>query len=236
MRALLVAGLVVSLLALGAVPASADDAKPSGGFTGFDVSSLGCGAERPYGAFGVAGVNAGRPFHYNPCLAAQFRTGEAVYVNTAYDDAYLDRIRPDCAQSAKGLELSRREQDAWAVGCSEAEGSIAYAGAVLGAQPAMWWLDVEILNSWSSERLNRRALEGVVAALQPTGRPIGVYSTAYQWGVITGGWTPPAVTADWVAGADSAEDAPLRCESSFTGAPVWLVQYTKGTADFDFAC
>lgn len=236
MRALLVAGLAVSLLALGSVPAWADDAGPPGGFTGFDVSSLGCGAERPYGAFGVAGVNEGRPFHYNPCLAAQFLPGEAVYLNTAYDDAYLNRIRPDCAQAAKGLELSRREAGAWAVGCSEAEGSIAYTSSALQAAPAMWWLDVEILNSWSSQRLNRRALEGVIAALQATGRPIGVYSTGYQWGVITGGWTPAAVTADWVAGADSAADAPLLCASGFTGAPVWLVQYTKGPADFDFAC
>ena len=81
-----------------------------------------------------------------------------------------------------------------------------------------------------------RSLEGVIAALQATGRPIGVYSTGYQWGVITGGWTPAAVTADWVAGADSAADAPLLCASGFTGAPVWLVQYTKGPADFDFAC
>jgi hypothetical protein len=236
MRALLVAGLVVSLLAVGSVPAFADGAQPSGGLTGFDVSSLGCGAQRPYGAFGVAGVNAGRPFHYNPCLAAQYAPGEAVYLNTAYDDAYLNRIRPECTRSARRLELPAAEAAAWGVGCSEAEGSIAYASSALPAPPSMWWLDVEILNSWSSPPLNRRALEGVIATLQSTGVPIGVYSTGYQWGVITGGWTTAAITADWVAGAQSADDAPLHCESGFTGAPVWLVQYTRGPADFDFVC
>lgn len=237
MRLLAAAALLVFLLVAGAADAAALEVPAASGLTGFDVSSLGCGAELPYGSFGVVGVNSGRPFHYNPCLRVQARGGQALYLNTGYDPAYLSRITPGCARSARLLAAAEPERSAWAVGCSEAEGAVAYDSAALGAAPAMWWLDVEIMNSWSaSTRLNRRALEGALDVLGATGRPVGAYSTRYQWGLITGGWHPKAIAGDWVAGAVSPEQAPFLCSSGFSGAPVLLVQYTEGPADFDFGC
>jgi uroporphyrinogen-III decarboxylase len=66
--------------------------------------------------------------------------------------------------------------------------------------------------------------------------PIGIYSTSYQWRVITGGHSP-AVDANWVAtGQATLKRARGYCTATgFTGAPVWLVQYVVGY-DHDYAC
>ena len=227
----------------GPASASADQWAPdagaayAAGLTGYDVAHLGCGEELPYGNFGIVGVNSGRPFHYNPCLGAQYRPGQAVYVNTAYDLAYRDRVTPGCARAGNAIDAGSADRLAWTIGCSEAAGDIAYTAAQLPEVPPVWWLDVEVMNSWdSSAPLNRRALEGALWVLTQTGRPVGVYSTGYQWGVITGAWRPEAIAANWVAGAGSPDSAPFHCGRGFTGAPVWLVQFTRGKLDLDFAC
>src|SRR5262249_48589613 len=62
-----------------------------------------------------------------------------------------------------------------------------------------WWLDVEMLNSWqtlsskygatrASQARDTAALLGAVRALWARGvQQVGIYSTKYQWGLITGG-------------------------------------------------
>jgi hypothetical protein len=105
--------------------------------------------------------------------------------------------------------------------------------------PTAWWLDVETSNSWSSTdlTLNTYTIQGIVETLRPaTSVPIGIYSTSYQWGVITGGYQPP-VDANWVAtGQRTLKKAKKYCLSTgFTGAKIWLVQYV-GTIDHDYAC
>ena len=244
LKAIAACALPALLIALAPIPAAADldgpatgDDAYAGGLTGYDVAHLGCGGELPYGNFGIVGVNSGRPFHYNPCLGDQFRLGQAVYVNTAYDLAYGNRISATCAAAAASALARASERTAWGIGCSQAEGDVLEAATALPELPAMWWLDVEVMNSWDSYApLNRRALEGAVWVLSRTGRPVGAYSTGYQWGVITGGWRPDSIAANWVAGAQSSDAAPLRCGRGFTGAPVWLVQFTRGKLDLDFSC
>ena len=125
------------------------------------------------------------------------------------------------------------------MGCSEAERDLSYASSQSVTAPAAWWLDVETANSWSSSdlSLNVYTIQGIVDTLrQATAAPIGVYSTSYQWNVITGGYQA-AVDADWVAtGQRTLKRAKTYCASTgFTGAAIWLVQYVT-TIDRDYAC
>ncbi len=219
------------------------------GTSGYDYSYVQCGKAAPRLSFGIVGVNAGYPFtYYNSCLATEYRTATrtrnaALYVNTGYDPTYtkVDGVHStqDCVNRSVAIGGSPPQQAAWAVGCSEAQRDLAYFATVQSAtSPAAWWLDVELANSWSSDQsLNVYTLRGLIETLRgATSAPLGVYSTLYQWGVITGGYQAP-VDGNWVAtGTTSLKKARAFCTgNSFTGAPVWLVQYVA-TYDHDYAC
>lgn len=206
-------------------PALASTDPYTAGSTGYDVSYPQCpGATAPAGAFAVLGVNHGRPFTANSCLGTEYGVAPrsplpSLYINTAYSGAYRKNITSGCSSGPN---------QAWQIGCSEAEYSLGQA-AGLGA--SMWWLDVETGNSWSTSSLtqNQQAIQGAVDRLNQTGLPVGVYSTASMWKTITGGsFTPNGLAADWVAAGS--------CSTPFTSSPVWLTQATSGGVDHDTAC
>jgi hypothetical protein len=110
-----------------------------------------------------------------------------------------------------------------------------------------WWLDVETANSWQSGTLglamNVADLQGMVAALTAVDvTQVGIYSTSYQWGQVTGGSTYTAGTslvglADWIPGARNLSGAVANCQlSSFTGGVVELTQWFSRPYDSDYAC
>ncbi len=208
------------------------------GTTGYDVSYPQCpGTVSPGGAFGIVGVNAGRPFTYNSCLANEYGAAptspaHSLYINAAYSGAYRRNISSNCSSLSSGIAGTSAEQQAWAIGCSEAETSLGYASRRGATTVAMWWLDVETGNSWSTSNrsLNQNAIQGAISRLGQSGLPVGVYSTASMWTTITGGnFTPTGLAADWVAAGDCS--AP-----GFTNSPVWLVQSVVGGVDRDYAC
>lgn len=217
--------------------------------SGYDYSYPQCGVAAPGASFGVVGVNAGYPFtYYNTCLAGEYATAAktgngSLYINTGYDLTYtaIDgrHTTQACATQSQSVSGTRAQQAAWAVGCSEASRDAAYASGQSATSPRAWWLDVETANSWSTSdlSLNRYTIQGIVATLRTlSSAPIGVYSTAFQWGAITGGYHA-AVDANWVAtGQRSLKQAKPYCTpTGFTGAKVWLVQYVA-TYDHDYAC
>jgi len=217
------------------------------GSTGYDISYPQCGSTYPTGAFGVVGVNGGYPFvHYNPCLADEYAHSPhaTLYINTGYDPLYTHvdsrHPTPDCLAHSSPIHSAAEQQVAWAVGCSEASRSMAYAVSQGVASPRGWWLDVETENSWSSTdlSLNQYTIQGIVDTLhRHSAAPIGVYSTGHQWRTITGGLPVRGVRADWVAtGSFSAREARARCGSGFSGAPVWFVQYLHGGFDTNYVC
>ena len=248
-KAALASPLAVAVaVALHATGLAAFDPYASGAL-GYDFSYPQCGAAAPQASFGIVGVNGGFPFtYYNSCLAAEYaaagKTGNAaLYINTGYDPSYtaIDgrHTTQACANTSQSITGTPAQQAAWAVGCSEAQRDIAYASGQSATSPTAWWLDVETANSWSSSdlSLNRYAIQGIVATMRKvTTVPIGVYSTSYQWGVITGGYQAP-VDANWVAsGHTTLRRAKRDCTASgFTGAKVWLVQYIS-TYDRDYVC
>lgn len=243
------------------------------GQVGYDISYPQCTSSYPTGAFGIVGVNQGYPFtYYNPCFVSEWTAAQAtamgyasVYINTGYDPSYTkvdaNHSTQDCVNRAGSVSGSSSQQRAWAVGCSEAERSVAYASCgsnVPGScssviSPAGWWLDVETANSWCGRpgthckdlTLNRYTLQGIVDTLQtgaqnPNGAPVGVYSTPSAWTTVVGSNIVDDIAADWRATgvATTAEASPYCSSTGFTGngAPVWLVQYLPGSTDADYAC
>jgi hypothetical protein len=271
-RALPLAVAVAALagaLAVPARPAAAWRIRPPD--TGRDISFPQCGEPFPLvrvSRFGIVGVNGGKAFSANPCLAEQLRWAKrlveapAFYANTGNPGPERSRHWPLGQTSPQ--RCSPAQPDSF--GCSydygwnAAEHSFALAAAasreVNGVSPADarhrvahvdWWLDVEILNSWQTlDRGRTRAAQlrdtatllGAVNALWDAGvHRVGIYSTRYQWNLVTGG---PAVHRDWfranpvwLAGFEGHEHAHAGCDrAGFTGGPVLLTQYL-GDDGFD---
>jgi len=213
---------------------------------GYDVSYPQCSTANtpPPGSFtfGIVGVNGGRPFNNNTCLATEYSTATrealnppSLYINTGYSGAYRkDIIKSDCTTlwTTLGISGSSAQQQAWLIGCSEGDSSYKYAQKTGVPSAAMWWLDVEIGNSWSSSdlTLNQNTINGAASWLAQYGT-VGVYSNAQYWTAITGNssFAHPNIAADW-------ETAGGSCGTGFSGDPVWLTQSTSGGVDSDTAC
>src|SRR3954465_1274803 len=139
---------------------------------GVDISWPQCGplgmpAVQP--GFAIVGINGGRPFTDNVCLSrevsyAKTRTGVAAYLN-------LD---------------APRSGDASAYGAKVALDGLARAQRA-GLQVPVLWLDVEVLNHWStSGAVNVAVINGALRALQQRGVTAGIYSSQAMWRQITG--------------------------------------------------
>lgn len=249
-RAALAATAVVLLSLLGAGSAAAASPRAS---HGYDISYPQCGRSLPAKpAFGIVGVNKGLAFSANPCLASEIAwaggTRAQLYANTGNPGPALSSHWPTGQTTPRTCAAANPDTAdcAYDYGWNAAADSVADAAAAwsalhLAGSPAAsaWWLDVETSNSWrSATALNVAALQGEVASLRARGvSTVGIYSTAYQWGVITGSSTAFGASASWIAGASSQKTAQSRCAGpSFTGGRVALVQYPASGFDGDVAC
>jgi hypothetical protein len=232
----------------------------------FDISYPQCGAIFPTNAeFGIVGVNHGIVFKPNPCLGMGDSPPELtwaggvtaqLYANTGNPGPDLSSRWPDGQTSPRqcntlavpGLDTADCAYDygwnAMADAYRTAAGAyvslgLASPGATRTPSPNVWWLDVEITNSWRPDvTLNVAALEGAAAYLDSMDvAGIGFYSTQYQWDQITGGTAVFAAHPSWVAGAGSARQAAAKCSArGFTGGRVALAQYPAGGFDANVLC
>ena len=232
----------------------------------FDISYPQCGSPFPTDAeYGIVGVNKGIVFSANPCLSAGDGPPELTwaggvkaqfYANTGNPGPILSSRWPNNQTSPRQCNtLEVPESDtadcAYDYGWNSAADSyktavgayvslgLAPQGATSTPSPNVWWLDVEIINSWQTDTtLNVAALEGAVAYLQSVSTAgIGFYSTQYQWNQITGGTSEFSAYPSWLAGANSAGQAVSSCGAKgFTGGRVALVQYPSGGFDADYLC
>ncbi|MCA1554738.1 MAG: hypothetical protein LC737_10200, partial [Chloroflexi bacterium] len=124
---------------------------------GYDISFPQC--ERGYPSqsfgFGVVGVTHGHAFTYNGCLRDAFRWAQqgtsappSLYMNLNYAVGW---------SAARGLsgpkgncERSYAECIAYNYGYNAAQDAFTYA-ARQGATAQTWWVDVETMNTWSSD-------------------------------------------------------------------------------------
>jgi len=209
------------------------------GSTGYDISWPQCpGANYPGGhQIGIVGVNAGHAFSTNPCLGAEVAWAGPVHglyinMNAPSGPSYSEGATGPAGACASG------DASCWSYnyGFNAAMDSVATAQSQ-GVVSQQWWLDVETGNYWSTDTAaNARVVQGALDALHGQGYTAGIYSTSYQYGVITGGAAFGAPV--WAATGMAMSDPASWCNSShaFNGGDVWLVQYGLNGFDGDYAC
>lgn len=227
-------------------------------------------------AFGIVGVTGGLATTTNPCLRDQLlwannSSGAAnqpkiqLYVNTANPGEIIDQVTtwPTSNTDKTGFTTNDPYGQctgandlacSWQYGWNRAVEDVVdrFAPAVslttLNQNPAayIWWLDVEIVNTWQSGSAdalarNSATLEGMTAHFQSKNAPVGIYSTSYQWGQIVGSAVGAGSNLNglksWLAGARSEADAKKRCSLPplTAGGQVVLTQFVR-TYDYDHSC
>lgn len=237
---------VLTLVSSGTALAAPKSASPT---VGYDVSYPQCGGPLPANpAFGIVGVSDGLAYGENPCLAQQYLwalaapKAPAFYMNTGNPGSLATRVDWYAQDGPEPCGTTNETGCAYNYGFHAAMDAFEYASlqsSVSAATTAVWWLDVETTNSWSTDHsLNVRDIQGSIDYLSTKAgvATVGIYSTGYQWGQITGGANLGATVPNWVAGALNAKRAPSMCSSSFSGGTVRLVQYISGGFDANYAC
>jgi len=172
-----------------------------------DAPWAGVGKPTLQPGFAVLGVNGGKPFTDNPCLAAetnyaQSRSGVSAYLN-------IDAPRVgDFASYGRKVAL---------------DGLARITRAHL-AVPVVW-LDVEIMNHWSTSAAgNVAVIAAAVRTIQSRGLIAGIYSSQPMWDQITGGATLSVPV--WLATAVSDyHQLPAFCTSGLGGRAADMTQY-----------
>ena len=233
---------------------------------GFDISFPQCTESLPPSpGFGVVGVNGGKPFNTNRCLARELTWAQnAANAAPAF---YANADNPGPANTPnwpKNQQVPRVCSGANSVACSYDYGwnasRFAFANAVnaetangassptASAVAAPWWLDVETGNKWQTLEYGRSSatgaydeasIEGMIASFENIGIvSVGVYSTSRQWGAIAVHTDPTFPAAPvWIPGFGSLATAEAGCVSaSFTGGRVGMTQYGSLGYDGDYAC
>jgi hypothetical protein len=111
----------------------------------------------------------------------------------------------------------------------------------------VWWLDVETMNTWqsgSNEALirNTAAIEGFGAYYQSKNAKIGLYSTAFQWSVITGNNISVNSNLNglpnWRPSGASLSNAKANCSVAplTPGGHISLTQYVIKNLDHNHSC
>jgi len=249
------------------------------GTVGFDYSFPACGMPAPTTSslgtrfsFAVVGVNDGRAFTLNPCLASEFQNAAAVVPLVSF---YININAPIGSTAGNGLDGPRGHCASTDYGCQSynygynaAQDAHTRAATTLGSSTVagrVWWLDVEMANSWwglddhrCDSNCNDQVLQGAIDYVHQIGQMVGAYSISSMWtqsgplqvatamsgaqsalilwSQIAGGYLP-GVPA-WVSGAANLTTAPGKCSStSFTGGAVWLAQVpSPNYYDEDYAC
>lgn len=115
------------------------------------------------------------------------------------------------------------------------------------ASDYVWWLDVETENSWQSEtegalERNVATLEGMAEYFNSQGAIVGLYSTAYQWGVITGNLITSDSNliglANWRPSGSSLNNAKANCtvEPLTAAGYISLTQFVRKNLDHNYSC
>ena len=257
-------GLAVSAVLAGSSLAAMGVRAATDPNVGYDISYPQCNGPFPSGAFGVAGVNGGKPYGANLCLGTGDGPSELswagmnaqLYANTADPGPALSSHWPTGQTSPKecnttsnpGSDTAQCHYDyGWNAAADSYKDAVAAevslgwvsAGSTRTVVANRWWLDVETANSWTSNTaLNIQALRGEADYLASVGAPgVGFYSVSSAWKSVTGSTTAFSAYPTWLAGARSLADAQSRCATKgFTGGPTVIVQFPSKGFDGDYRC
>jgi hypothetical protein len=110
-----------------------------------------------------------------------------------------------------------------------------------------WWLDVETMNTWQTGsdaalKRNVAALEGWTSYFTQYGAHVGLYSTAYQWGQITGNYISVSSNLNklpnWRPSGATLTNAKANCsvDPLTAGGFISLTKYVKKNLDHNHSC
>jgi hypothetical protein len=219
---------------------------------GADVSYPQCGGPLPTGqAFAIVGVNGGSAVTTNPCLATQLEWGEQSTGGTVHDDVQLyvntgnpagGDLWPQTGSNRYGdCDGSNSTACAYQYGWDRAWEDATLRG-ISYPEEYMWWLDVEIANTWDYSDgggvRNAAVLEGMTEFFTAIGsRGVGLYSTAYQWGHIVGDGVSATSSlnglSNWRPTGSTLEGAQANCGLEPL-TPGGIIEMTQFTTDFDY--
>jgi peptidoglycan hydrolase-like protein with peptidoglycan-binding domain len=212
---------------------------------GFDVSWPQCAGDsagnmpggRP--SYLILGLTHGAGDTINPCLGSQLDWAKSrgvrvgAYLVPSYPDKAHQALAANGMFGACGTSVRCELRNN---GAAQAQAALATMQAA-GLRPPRVWIDVEVSTvlPWSPHALaNIAVLRGVVAALRAAHIPIGVYTTSAMWTEITRGYR--LNVTNWLPSGDGkARHAAAMCDTTATGGPTWLVQYTR-SLDMDLTC
>lgn len=260
--------------ALAAKPTGATTVKTP---LGIDISYPQCGQRVPTDhAFGIVGVNGGIATSTNPCLKEQLvwankalvgtnQPKVQLYVNTAnpgglgtasWPTSNVDTANQTPVNPYGNCDGSDTKACAWLYGWNRAledardrfQPAARLAG--LDANPAayVWWLDVELDNTWKAPtssfntESNAAVLEGMTAQFTKLGARVGLYSTAYQWGQVVGNSVSQTSNLNglpnWRPGGASLATAKDACNAAplTFGGTVVLTQFVSKNIDYNYPC
>jgi hypothetical protein len=241
--------------------------------TGYDISWPQCSprgsgrvqdlpAARP---FDIVGVNNGTIGAFNSCFAEEARwAGKNLSVYIILQAAPGDNPPQETKGPRSYCAPKNNNCEGYNWGYNYAEADMAFVNAT-GASPKAWWIDIETAENWPTARsvqsVNAAIIQGALDAIRSAHHIVGIYSTWYQWGEITGSYVPASHPAIWVPGAYSetgnvysamsfcqraqqpGDPSTLRSTTlGFAGGVPWLVQYGYGGPpapygiDPDYAC
>ncbi len=239
--------IAIAILAVGGSwsGASATTSSVAPTSIGYDISFPQCGSTLPSpGGFAVVGVNDGRPYSANPCLATELQWAEtslsatpAFYVNTANPGPPSNSNWPVTQQTPQicaGSNSASCSYDyGWNAGLNafqdavSAETQIGAAAPTAAAAAVSWWLDVESGNSWETIRTGSpptsaqfandlAVVQGEVASLTSVGvASVGIYSTSSQWsGLVGPSGSIFAANDVWLPGFATLADAQAGCAAT----------------------
>lgn len=238
---------------------------------GIDISYPQCGKTVPKTqAFGIVGVNGGLATTTNPCLKDQLVWASKslggtpqekiqLYVNTANPGGLGTSSWPKASTIGNpynNCDGSDSLGCAWQYGWNRASEDVTnrftpaavLAGINNNPDSYIWWLDVEIGNTWKEPTSsfntlsNTAVLEGMTSYFKSINARVGLYSTAYQWGQIVGNSVSATSNLNglinWRPGGSNISTAKIAC----TAAPltingkVVLTQFTSKNLDYNYSC
>jgi hypothetical protein len=232
--------------------AGAAEAAPGGPPVGVDVSYPQCGKPLPTGqAFAIVGVNGGTATKTNPCLADQLAWAAQSTGGTVHDDVqlYVNTANPAGAGSWPRSGTNRHgpcdgsnsRACAYQYGWERAFDDANNRG-VSHPEEYMWWLDVEVANSWDYTEgggtRNAAVLEGMTEYFTSIGaRGVGLYSTRHQWGLIVGNGVDSTSSlnglSNWRPTGNTLEGAQANC-ALVPLTPGGIIELTQYTATYDY--
>jgi len=228
--------------------ASTDNGYPfPPGSTGYDISKWQCNSFPPSAPVAIVEIAGGINGYQNPCY-----TQEAAWAGSSISSYIYMNPMPSPAPSEStsgpaGNCNGNVNCEAYNFGWYWAQHWVSTAHS-LNVYPNLWWLDVEAPSSWpggsQGQAENAQVITGAVQGLRSSGVIAGIYSTNYQWGLITGSTASFPGISLWVPGASNIStgtySAQNFCDNSVPGSNGWeyspfaggktvLVQYGYGS-------